>query len=90
MNKYQKALDTIEKTEIIWEYYYDEVKTLQELVDKATILQDENVQKLLKTFIPIDEPYCSNCMFYTESNCDKKDNCYLSKFIKAIDWSNND
>ena len=84
MNKYQEALDNIWEELEFRSCYEEDLKTLQELVYKATILSDDNIKRLLKNFIPVEDPYCSNCMFFTESDCTSK-NCYLNKIIKALE-----
>lgn len=84
MNKYQEALDKIDKTSIISEYYQDEVKLIQELVDKAT------PKKPIFDYL-MNECKCSNCNHIfgyaeeEESNIEKINYCYNCG--QAIDWS---
>ena len=89
MNKYQESLKIMTEYAVC-EDYHKHKKILQELVDKNKILMNENIQNLLKSFLPYKEPYCSSCMFYTESDCDTKNKCYLKMLFKILDWGKED
>jgi hypothetical protein len=97
MNKYQEALDNIKNREEgtpylgikIFEDDDENIKLLQELVDKFNMLSSANIAKMIKAFVPIDAPYCSSCMLYAESDC-ATDKCYLRDFINALGINNID
>ncbi|WBK39995.1 hypothetical protein [PinkBerry-associated phage LS06-2018-MD08] len=57
------------------------------LKDFITNMPDLDV-KFIKNFIPLDEPHCSACMYYTESDCTKEivGKCRLENLQALIDY----
>ena len=60
---------------------------------KIKIELDKKQIDFIKYFLPIDSPYCSSCMYYTEEKCSKClscDRCFLDEIIEKLKVSNNE
>lgn len=94
MNKYQQALELIKESygEGEFQYNYDEINTLKELVDKAT------PKKPISKYI-VDGRYCvcpecgalldEECLLKTYE-CLREGHQYCHVCGQAIDWSEED
>ena len=66
------------------------LKYLTNLLQQSQPLQlSDNEYNYILSFLPIDDekqkqPNCSSCMYYTESNCRKIDNCYGKSVLQKL------